>query len=60
MRAESTALTGDRVDLEVSDGLKAAQFLAQAAFCALPLIDNGNLPAPELVILPNFRFKYQV
>jgi hypothetical protein len=60
MAAEAAALTGNTVNLKVSYCLKAAQLLAQATLRAFALVNSGNLPAPELVLLLDNWLKNEV
>jgi hypothetical protein len=55
MRAETATLTGYWVNLEIFDGIEAAKLLAQATLGTCIFVYVGNLPAPELVILPDGR-----
>jgi len=60
MEAESTALTGDRVNLEIINGAEATYILTQTTLSALLFINNGNLSTPELVLLFNRGVEQQV
>jgi hypothetical protein len=60
MRAEAASLTGDRVDLEIFDGVKTTKLLAQTTLSAFVIVNICYLPAPELVVLPDGGTEQQV
>jgi hypothetical protein len=60
VKTEATALTGDSVDVEVVYCCEPALFLAQSTLCAFALVDMGNVPAPELMLLPDSWLKQKV
>jgi len=60
VRAKATTFAGNRVNLKIPDGVKPAHVLAQATLGALVFINERNLPAPELIILPEDRSEQQV
>jgi hypothetical protein len=55
--AEATALTGDSINIEVLYRCESALFLAQSTPSTLLLINKSDLPAPELMLLPDSWLK---
>ena len=58
--AETAALAGDRVNLEILNCLKTAHFLTKPAPGALIPVYNCLLPTPELPFFPSNRLEKQV
>jgi len=60
MEAETAALTGDRVNLEIFNGVKTTKILAQVTAGTFFFINKGNLSTPELVLLLDNRLKQKM
>ncbi|MBA7647354.1 hypothetical protein ES703_55126 [subsurface metagenome] len=58
--AETAALTGDRVNLEILNCFKATHFLAKPTLGALVSVYNCLLPAPEFPLFLSNRLEKQV
>jgi hypothetical protein len=58
--AEATALTGDSINIEILYRRESAVFLAQSTLSTLLSINDSDLTAPELMLLPDSRLKQQV
>jgi hypothetical protein len=58
--AETAALTGDSINIEVLYRRESALFLAQSTLITLFPINDSDLPAPELMLLPDSRLKQEM
>jgi hypothetical protein len=60
VEAETTTLTGDSINIEVLYRRESAVFLAQSTLSTLLSIDDSDLTAPELMLLPDSRLKQEM
>src|SRR4030042_2210604 len=60
LRTESTALTGNRVNLKIPYRSQSADLLTQFALGALLLINDSRLPTPEFLALFNNRLEKEI
>jgi hypothetical protein len=57
---EATALTGDSINIEILYRRESAVFLAQSTLSTLFSINDSDLTAPELMLLPDSRLKQEM
>ena len=60
MGTEAAALTGDSINIEVLYRRESALFLAQSTLSTLFSINDSDLTAPELMLLPDSRLKQEM